>query len=69
MGTGITVALDLLFGLLDRAQAIGKMITDARASGRDLTEADLNSLVASDDQARIALVKAISDARAATKVS
>ncbi|MCR4331724.1 MAG: hypothetical protein NUV34_03320 [Sulfuricaulis sp.] len=63
MGTGATVALNLLFGLLDRAQAVGALISKAQAEGRDVSDTELDALAASDDAARAALVQAIKDAR------
>ena len=63
MGTGAVVALNLLFGLLDRAQAVGALISKAQAEGRDVSDAELDVLAASDDTARAALAQAIKDAR------
>jgi hypothetical protein len=44
MGAGVTVALEVLFGLLDRAQAIGTLLAQARSEGRDITQAELDAL-------------------------
>jgi len=57
------LAVSLILGLLDRAQAIGTLIKTARAEGRDITDAELDSLVAEDDAAREALDAAIAKAR------
>ena len=65
MGSGVSVALEILFGLIDRAQAIGTLLTQARAEGRDITQAELDALVTADDIARAALVAAIARARKA----
>lgn len=64
MGAGVAVALDLLFGLLDRASAIGALLTKAKGEGRDITDAELDALAAEDDAARAALVAAIAKRRA-----
>jgi hypothetical protein len=57
------ILVDLLLGLLDRANAIGALISKAKAEGRDVTDAELDALVAQDDAARAALVAAIAKAR------
>jgi len=64
MGAGAAVALELLFGLLDRAQSIGALLTKAQAEGRDVTQEELDALAAADDLARVGLVDAIAKARA-----
>lgn len=61
MGTGAAMALQLLFGLLDRAQSIKDVLGTAQAAGRDVTDAEIQALVDADDVARAALVKAIAD--------
>jgi len=61
---GATLALDLLFGLLDRAQAVSQLISAAQKQGRDVTQAELDVLVAEDDAARAALVAAIAKRKA-----
>lgn len=53
----------LLLGLLDRAAAIGTLITTARKEGRDITDAELDALVDADDAARADLVSAIERAK------
>jgi hypothetical protein len=59
------LAIELILGLLDRASAIGALISRAQAEGRDVTDAELDSLAAGDDAAKIALASAIAKARAA----
>ncbi len=61
---GAEVAITLLLGLLDRATQIGLLIDTARKEGRDVSEAELDKLVAKDNEAAAALAKAIADARA-----
>lgn len=61
---GTTVAIDLLFGLLDRAAAVGALLKTAQSEGRDVTPAELDGLAAADDAARAALVVAIAKRRA-----
>jgi len=57
------LAITLLLGLLDRAQAIGNLINQARAEKRDITDAELDKLASDDDQARARLKAAIDAAR------
>jgi hypothetical protein len=57
------LAITLLLGLLDRAQAIGTLINQARAEKRDITDAELDKLTSDDDQARARLKAAIDAAR------
>jgi len=56
-------ALQLLFMWLDRAQAIGALISKAQESGRDITDEELDALVADDDAARKVLAEEITKAR------
>lgn len=60
---GAAAAIQLLLGLLDRAAAIGQLLGKAKAENRDITEAELDALVADDDKARAALKAAIDKAR------
>ena len=62
---GIDALITLILGLLDRASAIGALITTARAEGRDVSVAELDALVAADQVARQNLVDAIAAAKAA----
>lgn len=54
----------LLLGLLDRAAAVGTLISNARNEGRDVTLAELEALSDADDKARADLVAAIAQAKA-----
>ena len=67
MGAGTTVAFEVLFGLLDRAQAIGALLAQAKSENRDITQAELDALVTADDIARTAQVAAIERRRASEK--
>lgn len=67
MGAGAVAAINLLLGLLDRAAQISSVIQTAQSQGRDVTEAELDQLVAQDDAARAKLDQAIAAARAAGK--
>jgi len=60
----LLLAVNVLLPLLQQASTIGAMIQKAQAEGRDLTEAELNSIVAADDAAKAALAAAIAKARA-----
>jgi hypothetical protein len=60
------VLVDLLLGLLDRAAAIGGLLTKAKAEGRDVTSAELDALFAEDATAKAALQAAIDKASIAT---
>lgn len=64
---GADVLISLILGLLDRASAIGALLTKARSEGRDVTAAELDGLKLADDLARQALVDAIAVAKAAGK--
>lgn len=55
--------VELLLGLIDRASAVGAIISKAQAEGRDVTDAELDGLAAGDDAAKIALAAAIAKAR------
>ena len=59
MGAGASLAINVIFGLLDRAAAISSLIKTAQAEGRDVTQTELDTLVNADDVARAALVEAI----------
>lgn len=61
---GIESVITLLLGLLDRASAIGNLISTARAEKRDVTIAELDALVDADKIARQGLVDAIAAAKA-----
>ena len=57
------LAINLLLALLDRAQAIGALLSKAKAEGRDITSEELDQLAASDDAARAILQAEIAKAR------
>lgn len=59
------LAVQLLLGLLNNAAAIGSLLKQAQAEGRDITDAELAALTAADDAARKALVDAIAAAKGA----
>lgn len=58
------ILLSLLFGLLDRATAIGELLRLAKSENRDVTDTELDTLVSDDDAARAALREAIEKRRA-----
>ena len=60
---GAEVAISLLFGLLDRAQAYAAVIQKAKSEGRDVTEAELDTLASADDAARHDLQREIAARR------
>lgn len=64
MGAGAELALTLLFGLLDRAAEISALLVKAKAEGRDISQAELDTLSQADDVARAELVIAIARRRA-----
>lgn len=59
------IAVQLLIQLLGQADAIARLLQLAKSENRDVTDAELNALAASDDAARNALQSAIDKARAA----
>lgn len=59
MGAGAALAVNVLFGLLDRASSIAALIKTAQSEGRDITQAELDTLVSEDDTAKTALEAAI----------
>jgi hypothetical protein len=61
--TGIDLAITLALNLLDRAAAYGALITQSRAEGRDISDAELDALAAEDDVARKELEAAIAKRR------
>lgn len=66
MGTALAL-VTLLLQYSDKITQIGTLLTKAQSEGRDVTEAELDTLFADDDAARAALEKAIADRRAAAK--
>lgn len=64
MGTaGIDLAITLALNLLDRAAAYGALVSQAKAEGRDVSNAELDALAAEDDVARKELEAAIAKRR------
>lgn len=59
-----TAIIDLILSLVSRLQAAASLIRQARAEGREITDAELDTLVAEDDSARADLVAAIEAAKA-----
>jgi RNA:NAD 2'-phosphotransferase (TPT1/KptA family) len=59
------VALDLVISLMVRAQQIADLIRQAQAQGRNLTDQELDAIVAENDAARARLAAAIARAREA----
>ena len=64
---GVLAALDLALSLASRWQAASALVAKAQSEGRDLSPAELNSLVVADDTARQGLVDAIDAAKAKGK--
>lgn len=61
---GEAAIVSLVFGLIDRAASYAAVLNKAKAEGRDVTEAEIDSIVADDDKARTAERDAIARARA-----
>lgn len=62
---GAAEVISLLLALLDRASAIGALIGKAQSEGRDVTEVEIDTIIAADDAAKTALEAAIARRRAA----
>lgn len=60
----IDLVLTLMIQMLNRAAEFGALITKARGEGRDISQAELDALVAQDDAARADLQAAIDEAKA-----
>ena len=61
----VSLAVDLLVAateLTSRLQQVSAMLQKARSEGRELTEAELQSLLTADDVARLKLQQAIDKA-------
>lgn len=67
MGPGLAAALQVVLALLDKAALIGGMIANAQAQNRDLTTAELDTLVQADNVAKAKLDALIATAKAAGK--
>lgn len=59
----IDVLLQLLISLLGQANGITELLQRAQSEGRDVTEAELDTLAAKDDDARLRLQDAINAAK------
>ena len=59
----VATAIGLLLALIDRTAQIGALIAKAQSEGRDITSAELNTLVAADDAAKKELQDAIAKAK------
>ena len=57
------IVIQLLLGLLDRASAISALIQTAQNEGRDITDAEMDAVVAADDAAKKSLQDTIDAAR------
>jgi hypothetical protein len=63
----ISLAVELLLALLKNSATISQLIQKAQGEGRDITSAELSTLVDTDNLARAKLVEAIAAAKAAGK--
>ena len=57
------ILIELLLGLLDRADTISKLLATAHKENRDVTSAELDALASVDDISRIKLQEAITEAK------
>lgn len=62
--TTAAAGIGLLLQLIEQAARVSVVIRQAQSEGRDLTAAELASVVAENDVARAALIAAIDKARA-----
>lgn len=58
------VAINLLFGFLDRAAKVMELIKKAKAEGRPISKEELDALAVGDDVAKVALEAAHARAKA-----
>jgi hypothetical protein len=61
------LAVELLIAIIDQAATISALLTKAKAEGRDVTSAELDTLALADDLARAQLIVAIANRRAQEK--
>lgn len=61
---GEAAIISLVLGLIDRAASYAAVLNKAKAEGRDVTEAEVDAIVAADDKARLAEQDAIARRRA-----
>lgn len=57
------LVLTLMIALLGRTQVLATILQNAKAEGRDVTDAEVDSAFAGDDVARAEFQKLIDDAR------
>jgi hypothetical protein len=57
------ILIELLLGLLDRADSISKLLQTAHKENRDVSDAELDALASVDDISRIKLQDAIDKAK------
>ena len=62
------ILVDLLLGLVDRAATISTLLSTAKAEGRDVSAAELDTLFAGDDAARASLQAKIDAAKAKASI-
>lgn len=62
--TATAAGIGLLLQLIEQAARVSTVIRQAQSEGRDVTAAELTSIVAENDSARTALVDAIAEAKA-----
>ena len=62
MGNALLL-LNVLVPLLQQVNSIGLLLQKAHAEGRDITDAELDSLVSADDVVKASLAAAIAKAR------
>lgn len=63
--TNAIAIIQLLLSYSDKIAQIGGLLSKAQSEGRDVTDAELDTLFAGDDAARAALAAAIASAKAA----
>lgn len=60
---GTDLAITLLISALNHASEIGALISRARAEGRDVSDAEIDALLAQDDAAKAKLAAHIQQAK------
>ena len=65
MGEGVVLAINLVESLISHAADVTALIKTAQSQGRDVTAAELDSLVSADNQARTDLIAAIAQRKVA----
>lgn len=59
----MNTVLDLILSLVSQLQAAAALIRKARSEGREISAAELDSLVAQNDESRVKLVAEIEQAK------